>query len=233
MRSWPARSAELYVEQREELGLSLAGTAQAGPGRRSRAAGGADAAAELAREPQTFLLEIGSEELPAADLASAIRPTRKRRCRRCWTSCVWPTSASTVQRHAAPPGRACPPAGAAADRPGNRGQRAAGGSGLRRGRQAHRRGPGFRPQSRPRRDRPAGRHRRRTRYVVADVFEDGRSAPAVLAERLPRWWPASASRSRCAGTRATSPTAAPCAGWSPSTVSTSCRFATPAWPATA
>ncbi len=80
MRDLSRQVARLYVEQREELGYPFlekgaltsrvsAAAIQASPGAGERTS--ESRAENLA--PQTYLLEIGTEELPAGDLASALR----------------------------------------------------------------------------------------------------------------------------------------------------------------
>ncbi|NMB54525.1 MAG: glycine--tRNA ligase subunit beta [Leptolinea sp.] len=72
MRDLARRVAEAYVAQRAELGYpwGKVDSATVNAGKTSAAAVFDSAAAPT--DPQTFLLEIGTEELPAADLQSAL-----------------------------------------------------------------------------------------------------------------------------------------------------------------
>jgi glycyl-tRNA synthetase len=71
MRNMARRASELYLEQRQRLGYPLLGNehwqTSAGP-----APAGERIQLAQIEQPQTFLLEIGSEELPVADLATAL-----------------------------------------------------------------------------------------------------------------------------------------------------------------
>ncbi len=67
MRDLARRVSELYYRQREEMGFPWLVEKQAAAELPSRAVNGT-----AVKTPQTFLLEIGTEELPAADLRSAL-----------------------------------------------------------------------------------------------------------------------------------------------------------------
>ncbi len=70
MRGLARRVAETYVEQREAMGYPLLGE---GAGAEEAAAPSLPA---FSSAPETFLLEIGTEELPAGDLSNAIDQLR-------------------------------------------------------------------------------------------------------------------------------------------------------------
>ena len=70
MRGLARQVSELYVAQREELGHPLLKNAQKGTVPLSRPQ---ELPVEQSETPQTFLLEIGSEELPVSDLDGALR----------------------------------------------------------------------------------------------------------------------------------------------------------------
>ncbi|MFB0546056.1 MAG: glycine--tRNA ligase subunit alpha, partial [Anaerolineae bacterium] len=75
MRDMARQVATAYVKQREELGYPFLRRAQTAPAPpKVREARGVEKGAE----PQDFLLEIGTEELPVGDLASAIQQLKER-----------------------------------------------------------------------------------------------------------------------------------------------------------
>jgi len=67
MRDLTRQVARLYVEQRKEMGFPFTKQQETG-----RGAGTAPSASAPSGEPSTFLLEIGTEELPVADLTLAL-----------------------------------------------------------------------------------------------------------------------------------------------------------------
>ena len=73
MRDLSRQVARLYVEQREEMGYPFLKLETAEPVPIQHAPAPASEAEDLPGEPRTFLLEIGTEELPVGDLASALR----------------------------------------------------------------------------------------------------------------------------------------------------------------
>ncbi len=79
MRGLAQRISELYVAQREELGHPFAKNERWQGGLQqvaSQAAAEVGETAIVAESPQSFVLEIGSEELPADDLTSALAQLR-------------------------------------------------------------------------------------------------------------------------------------------------------------
>ncbi len=181
MRGIARKVAEQFVKQREEMGFPLLG--QPGWTRDEPPATLAPLPADVGTEPRTFLLEIGSEELPAVDLTGAIRqltaalPALLDELRLPYERCEvlgTPRRLALLVHGLAPRQTDLttvvkgPPADRAFDADGNPTPAAHGfarGRGLDVG--------ALRVVSEGER-----------RYVVADVHEPGRPAPAVLAERL-------------------------------------------------
>ncbi len=77
MRSQARRVAELYVEQRRELEFPWLRNGQEDGDRRPSEAV-PPSSAPAVTEPQTFLLELGSEELPPKDVVDGIHQIRER-----------------------------------------------------------------------------------------------------------------------------------------------------------
>ncbi len=182
MRQVARQVAELYLAQREKMGYPLLQT----PGWQQSAPAAAlpPLPAFTAADPRPFLLEIGSEELPASDLTSALHQLRQ----------MMPElladlrlTYERIEVHGAPRRLAVlvhglaarqtdletevkgPPADRAFDAAG---QPTAAAIGFARGKGVD--VADLRVVSEGKRS-----------YVVAAVFEPGRPAPAALAERLP------------------------------------------------
>ena len=78
MRELSRRVAEAYIEQRQRLEFPWLNDHQAASTRPAVAARGGGPARQVFPSPQPFLLEIGTEELPVGDLASAVEQLRER-----------------------------------------------------------------------------------------------------------------------------------------------------------
>jgi len=78
MRDLSRRVAEAYVAQREGLGFPWLGDGRQASAVVENSEAAVDSARASAYESGTFLLEIGTEELPAADLDSALLQLRER-----------------------------------------------------------------------------------------------------------------------------------------------------------
>jgi glycyl-tRNA synthetase len=208
MRDLSRQIARLYVQQREEMGFPFL---QGQP-----AAGAPQAARETARppaataQPETFLLEIGTEELPTGDLTLALEQLRTAVPRMLDEARL---GYDEIQVMGTPRRQAVlvyglqprqpdqilevqgPPARAAYDAAG----------------QPTRAAEGF-TWSLPR-------------------FKRAGLSGRCWSKSCRTCWPASAFQRRSAGTRPTSPFPGHCAGWSPSSRRRWCRSSSQAWPA--
>ena len=75
MRELAHRNAEAYVAQREEQGFPWQAKSASSPAAKSASK---NAAVKTSMGPAPFLLEIGTEELPAADMETALEQLRER-----------------------------------------------------------------------------------------------------------------------------------------------------------
>ena len=211
MRDLTRQVAKLYVEQRKEMGFPFL---KHDTRRGAVSAPSVPTPSAPSGEPATFLLEIGTEELPVADLnltleqLQALVPELLAANRLSYGSV---RVIGTPRRQAAlvyglaprQPDRTLevqgPPAKVAFDAEGN----------------LTRAGQGFAQKQ----GVPVKALRVVTdgdkSYVVATKTEPGRLAGDVLAEELPGYSAGCASPRLCAGTNLTSPSRARCAGWWP------------------
>ena len=147
MRSQARRISELYVEHRQREEYPWLADGEERPGNKEERKSGRDAAPPPPTEPQSLLIELGSEELPAADVPRGIMQIELR-LRELLEQARADIQRPFRYRHASPVGGVCAGVGAPPAGGDRRTQRAARRTRLRQRRPTDQGGHRLRPRTR-------------------------------------------------------------------------------------